>query len=173
MLDVPQYHGGVAPLSALPEFDELKKLPTVAKDDRAYELGFEFLRTHKSDIPVLVWRKGQRFWRLKSDVGLSGIRSGWWFNKDSALGKLASTLDVGFVYAIVVIPLFVVGMIVFARRFKSLVFLYGMVIAHAVYPLVFHGSIRMRIPIEPAIAIFAAAAAAMLWEKFAARRQSS
>ena len=112
-----------------------------------------------------------RFWRLRSDVGLSGIRSGWWFGKDSALGRLAATFDAGFLYAVLVVPLFVVGMVLGLRRFRSLSLLYGLILVHAAYPLIFHGSIRMRIPIEPIIALFAAFAIATIIDRVAASRR--
>ena len=156
VLEYPQYHGGVAPLHMLPGNDELKTLQEIAKDEKARALGREFLRENPGDIPILVWRKFARFWRFKSDVGLSGVKSGWWWNKDSFLGKLASSLDVGFVYAVFVIPLFVVGLIFSFKRRRWWVFLTGLIVMHTLVTLIFHGSLRMRIPIEPVIVMFAA-----------------
>jgi len=177
VLEVPNYYGGVAPLDALPGIDKLRTLSTVEKDSAAYAMGLDFLRHNKRHIPILLARKFQRFWRLRSDVGLSGIRSGWWFGKDSALGRIAANFDVGFIYAVVVIPLFVAGLILGLRRFRELSLLYGLVIVHSAYPLVFHGSIRMRIPIETVIALSAAAVVAALLDRVQARslrrRQSS
>jgi hypothetical protein len=42
------------------------------------------------------------------------------------------------------------------RRWRELLFLYGVVVAHTAVALVFFGSIRGRVPVEPVIAIFAA-----------------
>ncbi len=99
-----------------------------------------------------------RFWRLKSDMGLSGIRSGWWFNRNSALGRIAADVDLGLVYALVVIPLFVVGLFVSRRRWRPLALLYGVIVAHTAVAIVFFGSLRGRIPVEPVICVFAAVA---------------
>jgi hypothetical protein len=156
VLEYPQYHGGVAPLYMLPGYEALEKKPELEKDGQARTLGKRFLRQNVRSIPVLVWRKLGRFWRVQSDTGMSGVKSGWWFNKDSALGRLASSLDVGFVYAVFAIPLFVVGLVLSLRAWRRYVYLYGLVVIHTAVTMVFHGSIRMRVPIEPVIAIFAA-----------------
>jgi hypothetical protein len=102
---------------------------------------------------------------------MSGVKSGWWFSKDSTLGRLASSLDVGFVYAALVIPLFVVGMLLSLRNWRRYVFLYGLVVIHTAVTLVFHGSIRMRVPIEPVIAIFAAYAFHLLIQRVRPRHK--
>jgi hypothetical protein len=153
---VPHYRGGVAPLEALPQADKIATMTELERDRFTWALGKEFLRQNKRDVPRLLWWKWQRFWRLRSDVGLSGVKSGWWWNKNRILGRMASSFDVGFVYAVVAFPLFLAGIALTARRWQALLFLYGVVVAHTAVALVFHGSIRGRIPIEPVIALFAA-----------------
>jgi len=91
-------------------------------------------------------------------MGLSGIRSGWWFNNQSRLGKVAAQLDAGMIYAIVAMPLFVVGLWMTRRRWRELMFGYGIVIVHTAIAVCFFGSLRTRIPVEPMICVFAAAA---------------
>ena len=156
VLQYPQYFGGVAPLHMLPGYDELKTKSEIEKDEAARVMGREFLLRNKKDVPLLVWRKFARFWRFKSDSGLSGVKSGWWWNKESPLGRIASSLDIGMLYAIVVIPLFLAGLIAGWRSRNRMLFLGGLVVVHTFVSLVFHGSLRMRIPIEPVIAMFAA-----------------
>jgi hypothetical protein len=121
-------------------------------------------------VPLLAWRKFLRFWRFQSDVGLSGVKSGWWWNKESGLGKIASTLDVGFVYSVFVIPLFVLGFVANLKDRRRFVFLAGLIIIHTLVSLVFHGSLRMRIPIEPVMAIFAADTSWRIVTRVRARR---
>jgi uncharacterized membrane protein YhaH (DUF805 family) len=125
-------------------------------------MGREYLRANPGDIPTLVAWKLARFWRLKSDMGLSGIRSGWWFSNQSALGRIAASLDVGMVYAVVALSLFVAGLIVTWRRWRDLLFAYGMILVHTAVAVVFFGSLRTRIPVEPVICVFAGAALAWL-----------
>jgi len=157
VIDVPHYRGGVAPVGALPGYDTFSTMDERARDRYCSASGKRFLREHPGAIPKLAWWKFQRFWRLRSDVGLSGIRSGWWFDKETALGSLAARFDVGFVYAAAVIPFFLVGLGVTRRRWRDLLFPYGIVVAHTAVALVFFGSLRGRIPVEPVIVMFAAA----------------
>ncbi len=171
--DVPSWRGGVAPLEALPRYDELARMPEVDRDRLAWRLGREFLRYQWREIPGLVGWKLVRFWRLKSDMGLSGIRSGWWWSKDSVIGRLAAEVDVGFAYAIVVMPLFLAGVWSTRRRWRELAFPYGVVAVHTAIAVVFFGSLRGRIPVEPVICIFAAAALAALTARVARFRARS
>ena len=163
--DTPSWHGGAAPLEVLPGYDALAGMPELERDRAAWKLGREYLRTNPGDVPALVGWKLVRFWRLQSDMGLSGIRSGWWFNNSSALGRIAVRLDAGMVYAIVVLPLFVAGLVMTWRRWRDLLFAYGVVGVHTAIAVVFFGSLRTRIPVEPLMCVFAAAAVA----SFAAR----
>jgi 4-amino-4-deoxy-L-arabinose transferase-like glycosyltransferase len=183
--DTPRYYGGVAPLHMLPDRSRLRGLGEVEENDMTWQLGLTFLRENKKDVPAMVGRKFIRFWRMKSDMGLSGIKSGWWWDRHSRLGRLASTLDVGFIYAVIVFPFFLVGLIwslitiVFTRRpdgdrpplapppagsWPARLYLfhpYGIIVVHTVIALVFFGSLRSRMPLEPVIAAFAAAG--FLW----------
>jgi 4-amino-4-deoxy-L-arabinose transferase-like glycosyltransferase len=172
VLQYPQYYGGVAPLHMLPGYDELKSKPEIEKDEAARAMGLEFLRDNKGRVPLLVWRKFARFWRFRSDAGLSGVKSGWWWNKDSPLGAIASSLDLGLVYSIFVIPLFVVGLIAGWKSRGRILFFGGLVVVHTFVSLVFHGSLRMRIPIEPVMAMFAADAAWRLVTRLRMRRDA-
>jgi 4-amino-4-deoxy-L-arabinose transferase-like glycosyltransferase len=154
----PGWRGGVAPLEALPGYDRLAKMPELERDRESRRLAKEYLQQHPAEVPGLVWWKLVRCWRLKSDMGLSGIRSGWWFNNQSFLGRLAAQLDVGMMYAIVALPLFLAGLWLTRRRWRDLSFGYGVIIVHTAIAAAFFGSLRTRIPIEPIICVFAAAA---------------
>jgi len=157
----PSWRGGVAPLEALPRYDELMVLDDVARDRMAWHLGLAYLREHPRDVPELVTWKLVRFWRLRSDMGLSGIRSGWWWSRDSALGRLAADFDIGFVYALPTMTLFVAGLWLTRRRWRELALLYGIVVVHTAVAVVFFGSLRTRLPVEPVMCIFAGAA--LVW----------
>jgi 4-amino-4-deoxy-L-arabinose transferase-like glycosyltransferase len=179
--DTPRYYGGVSPLHLLPERERLQGLGEVEENDETWRLGLAFVRENKKDVPAMVGRKFIRFWRMTSDMGLSGIKSGWWWGRDSRLARLASSLDVGFLYAVIVFPFFLVGLVwtllatVFNRRqegggpllarppagtWTARLFLfhpYGVIVVHTSVALVFFGSLRSRVPVEPVIAAFAAA----------------
>jgi hypothetical protein len=156
-------------LEVLPRFDELSRLDELSRDRLAWDLGRDYLRTHPGDVPGLVFWKMVRYWRLKSDMGLSGIKSGWWFDKNSTLGRFAADVDVGFVYALAVMPLFLVGVIVTARRWRDLALVYGVVVVHTAIAAVFFGSLRTRIPVEPVMCMLAAAAVVALTRRGAGR----
>lgn len=155
---IPQWRGGAAPLEALPRFDELVVMPELERDRLAWQLGRDYLREHPGEVPGLVGWKLARFWRLRSDMGLSGIRSGWWFDRESTPGRIAAGFDAGFVYAALALPLFAAGLVVTRRRWRDLLFPYGVVVVHTAVAAVFFGSLRTRIPVEPVICVFAAAA---------------
>ena len=166
---VPQWRGGAAPLQVLPRFDELSRLDELSRDRLAWQLGKDYLRTHPRDVPGLVFWKMVRFWRLQSDMGLSGIRSGWWFDKDSPVGRLAANLDAGFLYAVVVMPCFVVGWIMTRARWRELSLVYGVVFVHTAIAAIFFGSLRTRIPLEPVMCVFAAVVVVALGSRAAPR----
>lgn len=105
-------------------------------------------------------------------MGLSGVRSGWWWDKGSRLGALASSLDVFFLHSIVVIPLFIAGLAFALRETRRLANLHAIVIVHTATALFFYGSLRSRAPVEPVIAIFAAYAIVRL-RALATRRRAA
>jgi len=157
--DVQAYHGTVAPLEALPGWNDLRGKGEIARDEEAWRLGKAFVRENpRLAARMAAWRF-TRFWRLTGDAGFSGVKSGWWWDRGRGLGSLASSTDIVFVFSIVVMPLFVLGLILTFRRARSLVFVYGVVVVHTATALVFFGSLRSRMPLEPVIAILAACGA--------------
>ena len=162
--DVQAYHGTVAPLEALPGWNDLRGKGEIARDEEAWRLGKAFVRENpRLAAKMAVWRF-TRFWRFTGDAGFSGVKSGWWWDRGKGLGSLASSTDVVFVFSIVVMPLFVLGLILTLRRARSLVFIYGVVGVHTATALVFFGSLRSRMPLEPLIAILAACGAFSLFQ---------
>ncbi len=159
---VREWRGGAAPLEVLPRVEEMASLDELARDRLAWELGCQYLRTHPGEVPRVVFWKLVRFWRFTSDMGLSGVKSGWWWSKDSTLGRVAANVDLGFAYAAVVIPLFVWGTIATVRRWRELSLVLGVVVVHTAVAAVFYGSLRSRIPIEPVMCMLAAMALASI-----------
>jgi hypothetical protein len=168
----PALRGGVAPREALPGWERMSAAADPTSDKEAWRLGEAFLRDNPRMIPRLLLGKFERFWRLQSHVPLSGVKSGWWWNKGSTLGRLASELDVGLVYAIVVVPAFLLGLVVTARDWRRMLGLYAMIGVHLAAALIFYGSLRARSPIEPVMAIFAACGLAWLAARFRAARRA-
>ncbi|MDD3642213.1 MAG: glycosyltransferase family 39 protein [Candidatus Krumholzibacteria bacterium] len=153
----PRYRGGVAPPEALPGWERLRGAGEVRSDRLARALGMEFVRENPGRFMEMAVYKFARTWRFRSDMGLSGVRSGWWWDKSRFLGGLASAFDAGFLFSAVSIPLFIAGVALSADRRRLLAPLYALILVHTLVAMIFFGSLRMRIPVEPALAIFAAA----------------
>lgn len=158
----PRYRGGVAPLDALPGWRSiLERGGEIERDREAWRLGKEFVRENADAIPRMSVWKFVRFWRFTGEMGMSGVRSGWWWDKGRMLGRLASSFDAVLAYSIASIPLFALGMLLTIRDRRFLLPLL-LVLAHTAMAVVFYGSLRSRVPIEPVIAVYAAAALARL-----------
>jgi 4-amino-4-deoxy-L-arabinose transferase-like glycosyltransferase len=156
VVDIPHYRGGAAPPAGLPHARQIAAMNELERERFTWEKGKEFLRRNKPLVPRIMWWKFARFWRLKS---------GWW-DRESFLGRLASDFDVGFVFAVIAFPLFIAGMVLTRHRWRELLYLYCVVVAHTAVALVFFGSIRGRIPVEPVIAVFAAVTVVKLYRRF-------
>lgn len=170
VVDIPHYRGGVAPMPALPRYDEMERMGERERSAFAGTMARQFLRHNWRSIPRMTWWKLKRFWRLQSDTGLSGIRSGWWFSGRSFLGSLAQRFDVGLLYSLLVFPGFAAGLALTRRRWREIAFLYVPPLLHTALAVVFFGSLRMRVPVEPVMALFAAAALLALTRRMARAR---
>jgi hypothetical protein len=167
--DVPNFHGSVAPRESLPGWDRIKSANELEGDKLAWSLAAIFLRENPGLLPRLALEKFLRFWRLRSHAASSGVKSGWWWNKGTFLGKMASGFDFGIIYAGLVFPCALVGVVATARAYRRLYLLHAVVVLHVLVALAFYGSLRARIPIEPVIAIFASAGVGYVAARF--RRQ--
>ncbi|MDD4856652.1 MAG: glycosyltransferase family 39 protein [Candidatus Krumholzibacteria bacterium] len=170
--DNKTYHGTVAPLEALPGWKDIESKGELEADREAWRLGKEFVRAHPLFAAKMAMWRFERFWRLRGDAGFSGVKSGWWWDRGKSLGSIASSFDFVFVFSIIIMPLFIIGLIATIRRARELVFLYGIILAHTAASLVFFGSLRSRMPIEPVVAILAAFGAAHIVRAVRARFRS-
>jgi len=156
----PQFKGIVVlPRRAVPEWDELKDLPEVEYNRRAWEKGIDFVTSHPGLSARMAWWKFLRFWRFDAGIEVperflvklpGGVEGG--------AARFFRSVDLGAVYWWVVVPLFLLGLAASWKARKRYVLLYGVVISHTVVALIFHGSIRARSPVEPVVVILAAVA---------------
>jgi len=114
-----------------------------------------FLREHVAEWPAMAVAKLKRFWRLSAEGGGTGA----WQRPGSPLGPLLARFDPLLVWSVAILPFALWGLALALRGprrwFQSLslwVILYFMLLA-----VVFFGSLRMRVPIEPLVVLFAAA----------------
>ncbi len=167
--DVPAFRGAVVlPRTAVPRWDELADLDEVELDRRAWEMGREFVRENPELLPRMAGWKLARFWRFDSGLRLRPTTDA--IAGQPGVASLVSSVDLGFLYWAVVIPLFLLGLAATFRWRRDLLLLYSVIVVHTLLAVAFHGSIRARAPVEPVITIFAAAA--VIWVLDAVTRRS-
>ncbi|MGH7729673.1 MAG: ArnT family glycosyltransferase, partial [Candidatus Eiseniibacteriota bacterium] len=132
---------------------EFRGLGEVEVDRRARERTWAFVRSRPGDWPGVALAKLARFWRL----GAEGGGTGAWQRPGSPLAPLRR-LDPLLVWSVFTLPLALWGLVRAVRGgrrwFQSLpLFVIGYFTAIAV---VFFGSLRMRVPIEPLVLMFVA-----------------
>jgi hypothetical protein len=128
----------------LPHADELRGLPELELRQRANALGWQFLREHPGLIPYLAVQKMARFWSL--------------YPNRSGLEKLLSLLSYG-----VLFPFMLLGAVwAFLKNRSAALLLLGVISPFVAASLVYYGSTRMRLPVEPYLILFASYALAHL-----------
>ena len=134
---------------------EYRGLSESEMDVRARARAVAFLREHVSEWPAMAVAKSARFWRLSADAGPKRSRQ----QVALPLGRLLRAVDPLLLWSVVVLPLALWGAALSLRGprrwFQSLslwVLLYFTWLG-----VVFFGSLRMRLPVEPLVILFAAA----------------
>ncbi len=132
---------------------EFRGLGEVETDARARARAWAFMRGRMGDWPAVAAAKLARFWRL----GAEGGGTGAWQRPDSPLAPL-QRLDPMLLWSLATLPFALAGVartLRDARRWflalPLLVLGYFSLIA-----VVFFGSLRMRVPVEPLVVLFVA-----------------
>jgi hypothetical protein len=148
---------------------EYRGLSEVEVDARARARAVAFLREHVAEWPAMAAVKVARFWRLRAETGSTGT----WQAEGSFLGRLLRVLDPLLLWSVVALPLALWGAALTLRSprrwFQSLslwVILYFTALA-----VVFFGSLRMRVPVEPLVVLFTAVGLDDLVRRARARRR--
>ncbi len=148
---------------------EYRGLPEPAVDVRARARAAGFLRERAAEWPAMAAAKLARFWRLHAEAGTTGS----WSAAGSPLERLRRAVDPLLLWSVLALPLALWGAGVSLRGprrwFQSLglwVILYFSALA-----VVFFGSLRMRLPVEPLVVLFAAAGLDDLVRRARARRR--
>ncbi len=132
---------------------EFRGLNEVELDARARERTLAFIRSRAGEWPGVALAKLRRFWRL----GAEGGGTGAWQRPGSPLTPLRR-LDPLLVWSVITLPLALWGVLRALRGgrrwFQALPLL---VIGYfTMIAVVFFGSLRMRVPIEPLVLLFVA-----------------
>ena len=134
---------------------EFRGLSELEAQALARSRALEFVRAHAADFPGVALARLLRFWRLSAEGGGTGT----WIHPGSPLAPLLRRLDPLFLFSAAVFPLAFWGLFASLRGqhpwLQSLglwVILYFCLLAVA-----FFGSLRMRMPVEPLLLLYAAA----------------
>jgi len=118
------------------------------------QLAREFLAERSAEFPAMAVKKVARFWRLTAEAGTTGS----WGRGDSPLSRLLAVVDPLLLWSLLTLPLAVVGVgfsLRGARRlYQSLPLL--VIAAFTLGAAVYWGALRMRVPVEPLIVVYAA-----------------
>ncbi len=138
VVDNPAKTGRWILYTQLPHANELVGLSESELRRRTYELGQEFLKDNLEKIPRLEAYKLLRFWSL--------------YPNRSTLEKMMSLLSYGILF-----PFMLIGAVwSLWRNWRGSVLLWGVIALFVGSTLIFYGSTRMRLPIEPYLITFAA-----------------
>jgi len=128
-----------------------------------------FLRSHAGEWPAMAAAKLARFWRLTAEGGGTGA----WQREGSALARLRQALDPLLLWSVVVLPCALWGLartLSGPRRwFQSLGFI--VILYFSATATVFWGALRMRVPVEPLVVLFAAAGIEDVRHRWRTRRR--
>jgi len=148
---------------------EFRGLSEVEIDARARAAALAFLAAHRREWPAMALAKLARFWRLSA----VGSGAGEWRRPESPIGRLLAVVDPLRLWSLALFPLAAWGAVLTVRGprrwFQSLslwVILYFSLLA-----VVFFGALRMRMPVEPLIALLGAVGISDLRRRLLARRR--
>jgi len=168
--DDPGSRGGAMSVYNLePYASQFRGLPEVAADAQAGRMAKEFLLAHVPEWPAMAAAKLARFWRLRSE---GGALTGHWRGSGSPLDRLRGLLDPLLLWSLVVLPFAIAGVVLSLRSAKRL-FLALPLLTIALFTasaVVYWGALRMRVPVEPLVVLYAAVAADALWKRWRVRR---
>jgi len=162
--------GAVAALEHEPYASEFRGLGEVETDHRARRYALEYLSQNRTLWPGMALAKLARFWRVTAEGG----GTGGWQREGSPLESLRRHVDPLLLWSLVVMPLAAWGLVRSARGARRwFQLLPALVIAYfTLGSVVFWGSLRLRLPIEPLMALLAAAGFEDLRRRWRSRRLS-
>lgn len=154
--------GAIGVLATEPWATRFRGLSEVEVDRRSGREAIAFLRGRVSDWPRNALAKFARFWRWNALTPSTGT----WASGGAGLAQRLQRLDPLLPWSIVFFPLFAWGLVRTLRGTRRLFQLLPLwVIAAATAgSLVYWGALRLRLPIEPMVTLYAAAGLAdVIW----------
>jgi len=157
----PQLRGGATSVYHLePYASALRGRSEAEQDAITGRLAREFLLAHREQWPQMAAAKLARFWRLGAEAGTTGA----WAREGSPITALLARFDPLLVWSLLTLPLALFGVaVVFAggkRHFQSLPLV--LIVLATLGAVLYWGSLRLRVPIEPLLLAYAGIGAAEL-----------
>lgn len=139
----------------------------VEADRISSTLAKDFMRERAAQWPAMAVAKLGRFWRLTRE----GSGTGTWTREGSPVARVLAVADPLLLWSVLAFPFAIGGLVVTLRGGKRLFLsLPALVIAFfTALAIVYWGALRMRVPVEPLIALYAAAGADALAKRFRRR----
>jgi 4-amino-4-deoxy-L-arabinose transferase-like glycosyltransferase len=160
--------GAIAVLTTEPWATRFRGLSEVELDRRSRTEALAFLRSRVAEWPRNALAKFARFWRWTALTPSTGT----WSSDATSLASRLQRLDPLLPWSILFFPLAVWGLVrTFRGTRRHFQFLPLWVIAAATLgTLVYWGSLRLRVPIEPLVTLYAATGAADIVRRVRVRR---
>jgi hypothetical protein len=138
-----------------PYASQLRGRSEVAVDSIANAEAWRFLHAHRDEWPAMAAAKLGRFWRLTREAGGTGT----WQAAGSPTDRLLRAVDPLLLWSLAVMPFAVWGLVrALAGPRRWYLALGPLVILYfTLLTVLYWGSLRLRVPVEPLIAILAAA----------------
>lgn len=167
--DDPKLQGGATSVYGLePYASRFKGHSEHEIDVLSAELARTFMAERAAQYPAMALKKLGRFWRLSAEGG----GTGHWGRGDSPIARMLGVFDPLLVWSLLTFPLALLGVgasLRGARRlYQSLPLL--VIGAFTLGAAVYWGALRMRVPIEPLIVVYAAAGIELLRREVRLRR---
>lgn len=165
----PATRGGATSVYHLePYATQFRDLSETQIDARSGAMAREYLMQHTSQWPAMALAKLARFWRLTSEGGGTGR----WSASTSPLAALLRVLDPLLVWSLLTLPLSLYGIWVALRGprglFQSLPLL--VILAFTAGAILYWGSLRLRVPGEPLVVLYAAIGLDALLKQYRVQR---
>lgn len=154
--DDPAQRGGATSVYGLePYATQFRGMSEHAIDVRSGAMAREFLMSRQSQWPQMALAKLSRYWRVTSEGG----RTGAWTAGTSAVAKLRGMVDPLLLWSCVMLPLALWGVVTTLRSPRALYLSLPLliVLAFTLGAIVYWGSLRLRVPAEPLVTVYAAA----------------
>ncbi len=168
--DDPASRGGAMSVYGIePYATRFRGLDEPHADALAGRMARDFMWERRAQWPGIAAAKLARFWRLRTE---GGVLTKQWRRSGTPLDALVALLDPLTLWSIVVLPLAIGGVVVVLRGPKRLFLSLPLVVIvfFTLSAVVYWGALRMRMPIEPLVVLYAAVGADALWKRWRVRR---